>query len=83
MQLCAAKLHPTPHEESVIAVLNAAAGTVASKQRGRKKKKKPKAPNPLSVKKTRKVLGGSSSLPGALSQSKVGVSVYNTAYYCN
>ena len=74
-QVCSSKVQPTIHEQSVITALNTASGTSQTGQMRRKKRKKPKGPNPLSVKKSHRVVGGSRDVSGGV--SKVGT----TAFY--
>jgi U3 small nucleolar RNA-associated protein 23 len=68
-EVCSSKVQPTEHEQSVITALNSASGITETR---RKRKKKPKGPNPLSVKKSRKVRGGGVSIitGGVASQTK-------------
>ena len=71
LQVCSSKVRPTAHEQSVISALDSASGGPDVSQLKRRRKK-PKGPNPLSVKRSRKVFSGSiSSSGGGVSQSKV------------
>lgn len=81
LQVCSSKVQPTDHEQSVISALNSASGS-SDVNRLRKKRKKPKGPNPLSVKKSRKVLGVSRGPSGGgMSQSKVSQTQCDIAQY--
>lgn len=72
LQVCSSKVQPTAHEQSVISALNSTSGGPDGSQLKKRKRKKPKGPNPLSVKRSRKVFSGSrDSSGGGVSQSKV------------
>ena len=65
-------MKPSEYEQSVIDSLNSSA---PQKPEGKKRKRKrPKGPNPLSVKKSQKFVVQDKSVPGGIvSRSKVGI----------
>ena len=77
------KVQPTEHEKAVISALDSASGLTREgglgKRRGRKR---PRGPNPLSVKKGRRKFVTSQPLPGSVSsQSKV-TTYYSRLHLC-
>ena len=75
MQLLEAKLEPEEHQKEVIESLNKAAG-LETTQRKRKPKRR-KGPNPLSVKRSKKPFGRNRATEGGVvNKSKVGKAMY-------
>ncbi len=72
--MVASKVEPTEYQKSILDKLDEKASTKGQEEGKRRKKKGPKGPNPLSVKKsTKKRDGGksSSASSGGITKSKV------------
>ena len=74
LQLVTERVEPTEYQRSVMEKLDAAEGG-AKEEVAKKKRKRPKGPNPLSVKKSSKMRptgGRAKSSVGGVTRSKVG-----------
>ena len=73
LQLIAARVEPSEYQKTVLEKLSAAEGEKEGEVVKRGKKKRPKGPNPLSVKKSSKLVarGRARPLKSGLTQSKV------------